>query len=341
MTKKKSFDADIAIIGAGPVGLFAVFECGMLDMTCHVIDTLDFVGGQCQALYPEKPIYDIPAFPQVQAAELVGRLKEQAAPFKPTYHLGQQVTNLTKEGDTWVVTTSKQTVIRAKAVIIAAGAGAFGPNRPPLDDIESYEGQSVFYMVERREAFQGKKIAIAGGGDSAVDWALSLSELAEKIYIIHRRDRFRAAPDSVNKMKKIAQEMDKIELVIPYALSRLEGHNGQLSAVEVKTLEGKTRLLDVDTLMPFFGLSSNLGPIAEWGFSLNKNQIIINPATCETTVDGIYAIGDIASYDGKLKLILQGFSEGAVAAHAAYKRVFPDRVLNFAHSTDKGVPTTG
>ena len=329
---------DVAIIGAGPVGLFAVFECGMLRMRCAVVDSLEAVGGQCSALYPEKPIYDIPGYPRVDAGELVHKLEEQAAPFSPSYHLGQQATALSPlEGGRWLLETSAGTRIDCAAIIIAAGAGAFGPNRPPLEGLEHYEGRSVFYLVKRREDFRGKRIVIAGGGDSAVDWALSLPEVANKVYVVHRRDKFRAAPESVARLHAL-HDQDRIELVVPYQLDALEGDNGQLSAVMVKTLKGEERRLEADVLLPFYGLATSLGPIADWQLDLEMHHISIDPATCETTRPGIYAIGDVASYPGKLKLILQGFSEAAMAAHAIHPRVFPGEALHFEYSTTKGVP---
>ena len=330
---------DVAIIGAGPVGLFAIFECGMLKMRCQVIDSLEVIGGQCAALYPEKPIYDIPGYPSVMAQELIDRLEEQAAPFEPVYHLGQQVTALTEsENGRWRLTTSKGQEIDAAAVIIAAGCGAFGPNRPPLANIEDYEGSAVFYLVQRRETYRGKRIVIAGGGDSAVDWALSLSELAAKIYVVHRRPKFRAAPESVDQLHRLV-ESGKVELVIPYQLAGLKGEAGRLSAVEVADLGGNRRDLPADVLLPFFGLSMNLGPIAEWGLNLDHQHITVEPASSETNASGIFAIGDIATYPGKLKLILSGFSEAAMAAHAIRPRVYPDEELHWEYSTTKGLPT--
>ncbi|WP_340116554.1 NAD(P)/FAD-dependent oxidoreductase [Pelagibius sp. 7325] len=337
------YSTDVAIIGGGPVGLFAVFECGMLKMRCHVIDTLEMIGGQCAALYPEKPIYDIPGYPRVMAQDLVDRLAEQAAPFDPIYHLGQQVTSLQHQaegqehGKHWRLTTSKGTVIEATAVIIAAGCGAFGPNRPPLEGIEGYEGSSVHYLVQRRESFRGQRIVIAGGGDSAVDWANSLAELAEKISVVHRRAKFRAAPESVSQLERLVAD-GKVELVIPYQLAGLEGDGRQLSGVIVADLEGHKKTLPADSLLPFFGLSMNLGPIADWGLALDHHHITVNPATAETSAAGIFAIGDIAHYPGKLKLILTGFSEAALAAHAIRPLVFPGEALHWEYSTTKGVP---
>ncbi len=330
---------DVAVIGAGPVGLFAIFECGMLKMRCHVIDSLDAIGGQCIALYPEKPIYDIPGYPTIDASELVHKLAAQAAPFDPVYHLGAQVTSLTPSGDRWRVETGNGTVIDARAVIVAAGVGAFGPNRPPLADIEAYEGSSVFYLVNRREDFRGKRIVIAGGGDSALDWTLALADIAAHIYVIHRRAKFRGAPESVARMEALAKA-GKVELVVPYQLHRLEGQGGQLAAVVVATLEGEERRLEADMLLPFFGLSMNLGPIAGWGLNLDHSHIVVDPASCATSRPGIFAIGDIAHYPGKLKLILSGFAEAAMAAHAIHPLVHPGEVLHFEYSTTKGVPGT-
>lgn len=337
----KPFETDVAIIGAGPVGLFAIFECGMVGLKCHVIDALEIIGGQCTALYPEKPIYDIPAHPAISGAGLVENLEAQAESFEPVYHLDQQVTDLaeaTLDGEkAWHLKTSKGTEIIAKAVIIAGGVGAFGPNKPPLPNLEDYEGASIFYAVLKRDQFKDKRIVIGGGGDSAVDWALSLSEIAAEVYLVHRRDKFRAAPDSVNKLRAL-HEAGKIELVVPYQLAGLSGENGQLTGVSVKSMGGEMRELPADYLLPFFGLSMNLGPIADWGLELEKKQLKIDPTTCETNQPGIYAIGDIATYPNKLKLILCGFSEAALAAHRIRHQIYPDQAFHFEYSTTKGVP---
>jgi thioredoxin reductase (NADPH) len=328
---------DILIIGAGPVGLFAVFECGMLKMKCHVVDSLEQIGGQCTALYPEKPIYDIPAAPLLTGGELIARLEEQAEPFQPVYHLNQQVVTLVRAGGRFKATTSAGAEISCAAVIIAGGAGAFGPNRPPLENLSAYEGKSVFYMVKKREDFANKTLAIAGGGDSAADWAVSLAPLAKKIYFIHRRDKFRAAPESVDRLQALAQA-GKVEMVIPYQLHALRGNNGMLNAVEVADLDGRMKTLDADVLLPFFGLTPALGPIADWGVTVELHHLPVDPATQETNVPGIFAIGDIATYKNKLKLILTGFSEAAMAAHAIHPLVFPGQALHFVYSTTKGVP---
>ncbi len=335
---KAVHSTDVAVIGAGPVGLFAVFELGMLKIRCHVIDALDALGGQCVALYPEKPIYDIPGYPEILAGELVAQLQHQAAPFEPVYHLGQRVETVTRADQGWRLETSTGTRIDCRAVVIAAGSGAFGPNRPPLPGIEAYEGQSVHYMVTRRETFRGKRVVIAGGGDSAVDWALSLAELAERIYVIHRRAKFRAAPESVAQMERLAGPGGKVEIVVPFQLHGLEGQDGRLEAVVVRTLDGEERRLPADHLLAFFGLSMNLGPIAHWGLDLDHHHIVVDPATCQTSQPGIFAVGDISSYPGKLKLILCGFSEAAMAAHAIHPLVHPGEALHWEYSTTKGLP---
>lgn len=328
---------DIIIVGAGPVGLFAAFEAGMLNMQCHIIDALDTLGGQCSALYPEKPIYDIPAYPQILAAELVEKLIEQAAPFKPQYHLNQQVNTLDVASNNFLVTTSKGQVIQAKAIIIAAGAGAFGPNRPPLQNIENFENKSVFYSIRNRNDFAGKRVVIAGGGDSAVDWAISLSEITSQLYLIHRRDKFRAAPSSISKLKQLSQE-GKITIITGYQLEQLSGEDGYLTKIMLKDLVGAEKAIEADILCPFFGLAQSLGPIANWGLQLKSHHINVTLPHCETNIAGIYAIGDIATYPSKLKLILTGFAEAAHSAHHAYNRVFAGKALHFEYSTTKGMP---
>jgi len=331
-------ETDVAIVGAGPVGLFAVFECGMLRMKCVVVDALDAVGGQCSALYPEKPIFDIPAHPQIEAQDLVDALEKQAAPFTPIYLLGRRVERLAREGEALVLGTGTGDTIRCKAVIIAAGAGAFGPNRPPLDGLAGYEASgAVRYLVTRREDFRGRRVVIAGGGDSAVDWALSLKQVAAKVTVVHRRPKFRAAPETAAQLDAAAAR-GEVELAIPYQLRALKGDGATLEAVVVATLRGEEKAIPADVLLPFYGLSMELGPIAEWGLALDRNHIAVEPATCATNVDGVFAIGDIATYPGKLKLILQGFSEAAMAAHAIHPRVFPGQALHFEYSTTKGVP---
>ncbi|HVI53075.1 MAG TPA: NAD(P)/FAD-dependent oxidoreductase [Candidatus Sulfotelmatobacter sp.] len=331
-------ETDAVIVGAGPVGLFAVFQLGMVKIKAHVVDALDAIGGQLTALYPEKPIYDIPGFPRVLAADLVERLAEQAAPFHPHFHMGVTVDSLVRlPDDRWEVGLSNGQTILARVVVIAAGAGAFGPNRPPLDGLEKFEGKSVFYYVKKREDYRGKSVVIAGGGDSAVDWAISLSEVAKKVMVVHRRAKFRAAPESEAKLNELAAA-GAIELVVPYQLHSLEGGgDGALTGVVVSTLDGQTRTLDADVLLPFFGLAGNLGPIAQWGLKMQGAQIEVAPGNQATNLPGVFAIGDVSAYPGKLKLILQGFSEAAMAAHAAYPIAFPGEALHFTHSTSVGV----
>jgi len=328
---------DVAIVGAGPVGLFAVFECGMLKMRCCVIDALEAPGGQCAALYPEKPIYDIPGYPRIAAQELVQKLVEQAAPFAPDYRLGHPVTALTAGDGGFTLRTANGASVAARAVIVAAGAGAFGPNRPPLAGLDHYEGKSVFYLVSRREDFRGKRVVIAGGGDSAVDWALSLSEIAAKVMVVHRRAKFRAAPESVARLESLAKA-GTIELVTPCQLHALDGADGQLRAVVVADLDGGTRTLPADVLLPFFGLATDLGPIAQWGLALERHHLSVEASTCRTSQPGIFAVGDVAHYPGKLKLILSGFAEAALAARAIFPLVHPGEALHFEYSTMTGVP---
>ncbi|HYZ61754.1 MAG TPA: NAD(P)/FAD-dependent oxidoreductase, partial [Acetobacteraceae bacterium] len=285
-------DTDVAIIGAGPVGLFAAFECGMLKLRCALIDALAEIGGQCTALYPEKPIYDIPAHPAIAAGHLIGNLERQIAPFAVPRLLGRRVERLAGTVGHFVLGTDKGDEVRCKAVLVAAGAGAFGPNRPPLDGIERFEASgAVQYAVRQREAYRGRRVVIAGGGDSAVDWALSLQEVAEKVYVVHRRPKFRAAPETVAQLEEAAKG-GVIELVIPYQLHGLQGTGGQLTGVEVAELAGNTRMLRADRLLPFFGLSMDLGPIAAWGLDLAHSHVQVDPSTCQTSVPGVFAIGD-------------------------------------------------
>ena len=335
----QAFETDVAIIGAGPVGLFAAFECGMLKLRSVLIDALGEVGGQCAALYPEKPIYDIPAHPAIEAGELIARLERQIAPFAPPRLLGRRVERLSGQAGDFRLQTEDGTAVRAKAVILAAGAGAFGPNRPPLEGIGAYESRGeVLYYVRRREELRGRRVVIAGGGDSAVDWALALRGIAASIVVVHRRARFRAAPESAAQLAAAAAA-GEIELVTPYQLQALHGGGEGLQAVEVASLEGGARMLAADRLLAFFGLSMDLGPIAGWGLALERHHVPVTPASCETSLPGIFAIGDVATYPGKLKLILQGFSEAAMAAHAIYPIVHPDQALHFEYSTTTGVPT--
>lgn len=334
----EDLETDVAIIGAGPAGLFAVFECGMLGLSSVLIDALDAAGGQCTALYPEKPIYDIPAYPMIEAGALITRLEEQIAPFAAPCLLGRRVERLEGGAGAFTLGTDRGDAVRARAVIVAAGAGAFGPNRPPLDSLAEYEATgSVQYYVRRREDLRGRRVVVAGGGDSAVDWALALKDIAARITVVHRRAKFRAAPESAARLDAAARA-GEIDMAIPYQLAGLHGAGGQLAGVEVATLSGERQVLPADVLLPFFGLSTDLGPIAHWGVDLELHHVRVNPATCETSVPGIFAIGDVTTYPGKLKLILQGFSEAAMAAHAIHPIARPNEALHFEYSTSKGIP---
>jgi thioredoxin reductase (NADPH) len=329
----EAIKTDVVIIGAGPIGLFAVFELGLLDMKTHLIDILDKIGGQCAELYPEKPIYDIPGIPYTSAQGLVDGLMEQIKPFNPQFHLNEMVEKVEKIGDPlFRVTTDQGKVFESKVVVIAAGGGSFQPKRPPIPGVEPYEGKSVFYAVRKMEAFRGKRILIVGGGDSALDWTLNLAPIGEHLTLVHRRSEFRAAPDSVNKMMALAGE-GKIDFLLGQ-VTALHGADGQISKAIVKGNDGSTHELACDALLPFFGLTMKLGPVANWGFELKNNELIpVETAAFETSVPGIFAIGDINWYPGKLKLILSGFHEGALMAQKAYHYVYPEKRLVFQYTT--------
>ncbi|MGL9726135.1 MAG: NAD(P)/FAD-dependent oxidoreductase [Wolbachia sp.] len=330
-------ETDIVIIGAGPVGIFTAFQAGILYMECHIIDILDQTGGQCTALYPEKPIYDIPGYPKIAAQELIEQLMKQASPFKPVYHLSQKVEKISDNCDqSFTIITNSGTEVKCKTVIIAAGNGIFEPNRPPLDGILEYENKSVFYSVNKISDFQDKTIVIAGGGDSAADWTVELSRVAKKVYVVHRRKEFRCTPETRSKLV-LLESSGKIELVVPYQLHELVGNSGHLSAVIVKNIAPKEeKEIFADFLLPFFGLSMNLGPINSWDIKLEYGRIVVDSATLRTSRDRVYAIGDIATYPGKLKLILSGFAESAMACYDIYS-VIRDCPVNFQYSTSKGV----
>ena len=322
---------DVLIVGAGPVGLFAVFELGLLDLKCHLVDILDRPGGQCTELYPEKPIYDIPAYPTVGAQELVDKLMEQIAPFNPSFTFNRMIAGLEKlEDGSFRVTTDENEVFETKVVVIAAGGGSFQPKRPPIPGIEEYEGKSVFYSVRRMEDFRDHDVLIVGGGDSALDWTLNLQPLARSMTLVHRRPDFRAAPDSVNKMYAL-QETKKLEFQIGQ-VTALKGEGGQLASATIKGPEGDVEVA-ATRMLPFFGLTMKLGPIAEWGLNLDQNLITVDTEKFETSVPGIFAIGDINSYPGKLKLILSGFHEGALMAQAAKRIVSPGERIVFQYTT--------
>ena len=324
---------DVLIIGAGPVGLFGVFELGLLDIKCHLVDILDKVGGQCAELYPEKPIYDIPGIPYVTGQGLTDALMEQIKPFGATFHLQEMVEKIEKIGDPlFRVTTDQGKVFECKVVVIGAGGGSFQPKRPPIPGIEAYEENSVFYAVRKMEQFRGKRILIVGGGDSALDWTLNLAPVASHLTLLHRRDQFRAAPDSVNKMMALVGE-GKIDFVLGQ-VAALEGEGGRISKAVVKTNDGSDFHIACDALLPFFGLTMKLGPVANWGIEMKDGELIpVETASFETNVPGVFAIGDINWYPGKLKLILSGFHEAALMAQKAHRYVFPDKRLVFQYTT--------
>jgi thioredoxin reductase (NADPH) len=324
---------DVVIVGAGPIGLFAVFELGLLDMKAHLIDILDKPGGQCAELYPEKPIYDIPGIPYVTGQGLVDALMEQIKPFGATFHLGEMVETIERIGDPlFRLTTGGGTVFEAKVVVIAAGGGSFQPKKPPIPGIEAFEAGSVFYAVRRMQDFRDKRIVIAGGGDSALDWTLNLAPIAKSLTLVHRRDAFRAAPDSVNKMRALVAE-GTIDLLLGQ-ITGLEGQDGQLSAAQLKRDDGSTLSLACDALLPFFGLTMKLGPVANWGIELKDGELIpVDTATFESSEPGIFAVGDINWYPGKLKLILSGFHEVALMSQKAHRYVHPDKKLFFQYTT--------
>jgi thioredoxin reductase (NADPH) len=326
-----TFDCDVVIIGAGPVGLFAVFELGLVDLKCHVIDILPKPGGQCAELYPEKPIYDVPGLPIVTGQELTDRLLEQIKPFGATLHLGEQVTALRRRDDGgFALETDAGKTFVTKAVVIAAGGGSFTPKRPPLAGIESFEGKSVHYAVRRMETLRGKDVMIVGGGDSALDWTLNLAPIAKSLTLVHRRDEFRGAPHSVEQMRKLVAD-GNVRLLIGQ-MTGLHGNGDELQQVTVKTATGEEQVA-CNALLPFFGLTMKLGPIADWGLNLNENLIHVDTERFETNEKGIFAIGDINWYPGKLKLILSGFHEAALMAQAAAKVVNPEKKITFQYTT--------
>ncbi len=320
---------DVVIIGAGPVGLFAVFELGLLNIKCHLVDNLDKVGGQCAELYPEKPIYDIPSRPVVTGQELTDELIKQIDPFKPKFHLNQQVEKIAKTEHGWIVETNIGTKVEAKCIVIAAGAGSFVPRKPPIENIESFENKSVFYAIRDKSIFKDKKLLIAGGGDSALDWTNELSK-DSNVTLIHRRKEFRAAPDSVSKMQEL-ETKGKIKF--------LKGQIKKISKIQDNKImleyenDDEKLNIEVDYLLPFFGLKMELGPIAEWGLNLHENLIKVDTEKFETSTPSIFAIGDINWYPGKLKLILSGFHESALMAQEVFKYCFPDKKNIFRYTT--------
>lgn len=329
---------DICIIGAGPVGLFAVFEAGLLKMRCHLVDALPQVGGQLSEIYPNKPIYDIPGYPEVKAQELVDNLMKQIEPFKPGFTLGERVDGLQKlEDGNFLLHTSDNTEIKAKVVVIAGGLGCFEPRKPAIENLEKFEGKGVVYMVKNPEHFRDKRLIIAGGGDSALDWTIYLANLAKEVTLVHRNETFRGAPDSAEKVFELAQA-GKINLLLNSNLQSIEG-NGSLKSVAVVDKQKQVQEIEADYMIPLFGLSPKLGPIANWNLNIDKNAIQVDTFDYSTNVEGIYAIGDINTYPGKLKLILSGFHEAALMCQSAFKYVYPDQKLSFKYTTVNGVNT--
>ncbi len=322
---------DALIIGAGPVGLFAVFELGLLDVKAHLVDILDRPGGQCAELYPEKPIYDIPALPVVTGQQLTNQLMEQIKPFAPAFHFSQMAVSCEKTENGFRITTDLGTTIDAKVVIIAAGGGSFTPKKPPLPDIDKYEGNGVFYAVRQMEQFRGKRLVIAGGGDSALDWVLNLQPIAAHVTLLHRRDEFRAAPHSVNAMRALVADK-KMDLVIGNPTA-LHGHENKLTGLSVTLTDKTAHLINCDALLAFYGLTMKLGPVASFGIEMQNNLIPVNTENFETAVGGIFAVGDINTYPGKLKLILSGFHEAALAAQKVFRYVHPERKWRFEYTT--------
>lgn len=327
---------DICIIGAGPAGLFAVFEAGLLKMRCHLIDVLPQVGGQLSEIYPQKPIYDIPGFPTVNAQQLVDGLMEQIEPFKPTFSLGERVNELKQPEDgTFITHSSDGTKIHSKVVVIAGGLGCFEPRKPAIDNLEEFEGRGVAYMIKNPEAFRNRKVVLAGGGDSALDWTIFLADIAAEVTLIHRGDTFRGSPNSASKVFELAKQ-GRINLILQAHISAIRG-TGHLQEVVVINRDNEASVIAADNLIPLFGLTPKLGPIAEWGLNIDRSAIVVDTVNYSTNVKGIYAIGDINTYPGKLKLILCGFHEAALMAQSAFKLVYPEQKLSFKYTTVYGV----
>ena len=321
---------DAIIIGAGPTGLFAVHQLGIIGLKCEIIDNLDRAGGQCIELYPDKPIYDIPAIPECTGEELTNSLLKQIKPFKANFHLGQRVEEIKQENNLWILKTNKGNIFSAPNVIIAGGVGSFEPRKLTIKEAEKFEGSQIFYSVTNKDLFKNKKIIIFGGGDSALDWALELSKKNE-ITLVHRRTEFRGAAHTLSEIKQ--KEKDgKILVKTPYNLKSIEGDK-TMTGIEIENEDGSLEKINADYILSFFGLIMKLGPIAEWGLNIDKKTIPVNTETFETNKKGIFAIGDICTYPGKLKLILSGFHEGALAARACFKRAKPNEIYRFEFTT--------
>ena len=336
MGQNKTIETDIIIIGAGPVGLFAVFEAGLLKLKCHIVDVLPQAGGQLSEIYPKKPIYDIPGYPSVLAGDLIANLLEQIAPFEPGFTLGERAESLEKQSDgRWIVTTGRGSKLIAPVIFIAGGLGSFEPRKPPIPNIAEFEEHGVEYFVRNPELFRDKRLVIAGGGDSALDWSIYLSDIAKELTLIHRRTEFRGALDSVEKVQYLA-DTNKIKVMTNSQVTGLLG-NGKLEAVEVQHDTEGAQNLEVDYFIPLFGLTPKLGPIGDWGLGVSNNAVEVNTFDYSTNTPGIYAIGDINTYPGKLKLILCGFHEATLACQSAFKIVHPDKKLSFKYTTVTGI----
>ena len=322
---------DAVIVGAGPVGLFAVFELGIMGLNAHVIDNLDKVGGQCIELYPDKPIYDIPALPECTGESLTKNLLKQIEPFKTNFHLNQRVEKLEKKDNHWLVTTSDQVQFETPNIIIAAGVGSFEPRKPPIKDIEKFEKTNLFYSVKDKNKFKDQTVCIFGGGDSALDWTVELSKISKKIILVHRREEFRAAQHTVNLAREL-EKNGKVEILTNYQPVNFDG-NDKIEKVVLKHDNGEQKEISADSVLAFFGLKMELGPIANWGLDLEAKSLKVNTQNFETNEKGIFAIGDICTYLGKLKLILSGFHESALCAQECFKRARPDEKYVFRFTT--------
>lgn len=327
---------DICIIGAGPVGLFTVFEAGLLKLRCHLVDYLPQPGGQLTEIYPKKPIYDIPGYPTILAQELIDNLMEQIKPFNPTFTLGERVEEFEKlEDGSFIITTDEKNKIACKVVVIAGGLGVFEPRKPEINNLDLFEKKGVDYIIKDPENYRGKKVVISGGGDSALDWTMFLADVASEVTLIHRRTEFRGAPDSADKVKKLSEE-GKIKLLLEANTTEITGSD-KLEKVHVEFNTGEKTIIEADHLIPLFGLSPKLGPIADWGLNITKNAIDVNTVDYSTNIPGVFAIGDINNYEGKLKLILCGFHEAAIMSHSAAKIIYPDKKISLKYTTVNGI----
>ena len=332
----QELNTDVIIIGAGPCGLFTVFEAGLLKWKCHLIDYLPTPGGQCTEIYPKKPIYDIPGIPSILAGELVDNLMEQGAPFHPSFTLGERTEKLEKLDDgTFRVTTSQGTVVTGSTVFIAGGLGCFEPRKPMIDHLLDFEDKGVEYIIKDPEFYRGRNVVIGGGGDSALDWTIVLADIADHVKLVHRSQKFRAAPDSVQKAEDLAAA-GKIDILKDSQVVDLKG-SGALEEVSIKNNDGSIVEHKTDHYIPLFGLSPKLGPISEWGLGLQRNSIIVDPQTFMTSTEGVYAVGDISEYPNKLKLILSGFHEAAVALNVEFQRQHPEKKHVVKYTTVTGI----